>query len=191
MENRNCQHCGNEFQINSNMPGHEQKYCSKSCRSKAANERRLMKIKSDIINETKAKALPNPEGYAENLYGVQRENIRTPYRIGTITDNHLETIKELYEAKNENNFYKLKIEQLEKENSQLKIELIEYENEESDENEENDNGWLSGVEKTLPTLVKSYREDPEATMGFVGSSVNMLFNSIFKSKANASSTTTR
>ena len=90
-------------------------------------------------------------------------------------------------AKNETIFYKLKVEQLQKENNELNSRLVECENDEGEENEENNGGWLSGVEKTLPTLVKSYREDPEATMGFGGSSVNMIFNSIFKSKANASS----
>lgn len=182
MEIRKCHHCTNEFQVNDNMPGLEQKYCSKSCRTKAANQRRLLQIKKDIINESKAQSLLQPERYAEGLDRIQRQNTRTSIGFGDVTDNHLATIKDLYEAKTETNFYKLKVEQLEKENNELKAELLEYENEQSEENEENTNSWLSGIEKTLPTLVKSYRDDPEATMGFVGSSVNMLFNSIIKSK---------
>ena len=186
METKKCLQCGNEFESKV-APGVEQKYCSKQCRMKAGNNRRFETIKNNIVNEIKGTTVLQGERVAESYNSLQGSDTRVADGFRNITDNHLATIKELYEAKTETNFYKLKVEQLEKENNQLKVDLMELENEESEENEENNNGWLSGVEKTLPTLVKSYREDPEATMGFVGSSVNMIFNSIFKSKANASS----
>jgi len=186
MENKKCLQCNNEFEFKL-TPGVEKKYCSKQCRMRAGNNRRFDKIKNDIINEAKTNAISEPERYAESMDRVQRISSRASDGFGNITNNHLGTIKELYEAKNETIFYKLKVEGLEKENSELRIEIMEYENEESEENEEKSNGWLSGVEKTLPTLVKSYREDPEATMGFIGSSVNMIFNSILKPKLNGTS----
>jgi len=39
MENKKCQQCGNDYEIKTTS-GHEQKYCSSSCRGKAANKRR-------------------------------------------------------------------------------------------------------------------------------------------------------
>ena len=187
METKKCLQCGNEFEAKV-TPGLEQKYCSRSCRMKAGNLRRLETIKTNIVNEIKGSSVLQPERVAESYNSLQGTNTRVADGFRNITDNHLATIKELYEAKNETIFYKLKVEQLQKENNELNSRLVECENDEGEENEENNGGWLSGVEKTLPTLVKSYREDPEATMGFVGSSVNMLFNSIFKPKANARST---
>jgi len=185
MESKKCLQCGNEFQSSIN-PGMEKKYCSKQCRMKAGNNRRFENLKKTILNEKQDTPISQPERNAESLDRVQRGETRIANGFGNTSDNSLAILKELYEAKNETIFYKLKCETLEKENIELKNELIEIETE-SEEVEENNNGWLSGVEKTLPTLVKSYREDPEATMGFIGSSANMIFNSIFKSKANASS----
>ncbi len=187
METKKCLQCGNEFEYKV-TPGLEQKYCSRACRMKAGNLRRLETIKTNIVNEIKGSTILQPERITESYNSLQGTSTRIADGIRNVTDNHLATIKELYEAKNETVFYKLKCESLEKENIELKTELLEYENDDSEENEENNNGWLSGVEKTLPTLVRSYREDPEATMGFVGSSVNMLFNSFFKPKVNAGST---
>jgi len=178
MESKKCLQCGNEFESSIN-PGMEKKYCSKQCRMKAGNNRRFENLKKTILSEKQDTSILQPERNAEGLDRIQRSYSSTSYGVGNFTNNHLETIKELYETKNEVNFYKLKLDQLERENNELKNELMELE---SEEVEENNNGWLSGVEKTLPTLVKSYREDPEATMGFVGSSVNMLFNSLFKTK---------
>jgi hypothetical protein len=178
MESKKCLQCGNEFESSIN-PGMEKKYCSKQCRMKAGNNRRFENLKKTILSEKQDTTISQPERNAEGLDRIQRSYSSTSYGVGNFTNNHLETIKELYETKNEVNFYKLKLDQLERENNELKNELMELD---SEEVEENNNGWLSGVEKTLPTLVKSYREDPEATMGFVGSSVNMLFNSLFKTK---------
>jgi hypothetical protein len=187
METKKCLQCGNEFEAKV-TPGLEQKYCSRSCRMKAGNLRRLETIKTNIVNEIKGSSVLQPERVAESYNSLQGTNTRVADGIRHVTDNHLETIEKLYEAKSEIIFYKLKLEQLQQENANLKTEIFEYENNEGEENEENNNGWLSGVEKTFPTLVRTYREDPEATMGFVGSSVNMLFNSFFKPKVNAGST---
>jgi hypothetical protein len=187
METKKCLQCGNEFEYKV-TPGLEQKYCSRACRMKAGNLRRLETIKTNIVNEIKGTTILHPgERVTESYNTLQGRDSRASDGIRNIPDNHLATIKELYEAKNETIFYKLKCENLEKESAELKSKIFEYEND-SEENEENNNGWLSGVEKTFPTLVRTYREDPEATMGFVGSSVNMLFNSIFKPKINAGST---
>ena len=186
MENKTCLQCGNEFESKV-TPGVEQKYCSRQCRMKAGNNRRFETIKTNVLNEIKGTTiLQQGESVAESYNSLQGRDSRAHDGGRGYTDTHLAIIKELYEAKSETIFYKLKVEQLQKEVSDLNVIVHEYENDEREENEENNNGWLGGVEKALPSLVKSYREDPEATMGLIGSSANMIFNSIFKSKANAS-----
>jgi len=187
METKKCLQCGNEFEAKV-TPGLEQKYCSRQCRMKAGNNRRFETIKTNVLNEIKGTTVLQGERVAESYNSLQGRDSRAHDGGRGYTDTHLAIIKELYEAKTETNFYKLKVEQLQKEVNDLNVVVHEYENDEREENEENNNGWLSGVEKTLPTLVKSYREDPEATMGFIGSSANMIFSSIFKPKINAGST---
>lgn len=187
MISKKCLQCGIEFESKV-TPGHEQKYCSRSCRMKAGNLRRIETIKTNIVNEIKNSSVLQPERVAESYNSLQGRDTRAADGVRHVTDNHLETIEKLYEAKSENIFYKLKLEQLQEEIANLKSEIFEYENEEDEEDEENNNGWLSGVVKTFPTLVRTYREDPEATMGLLGNSVNMIINSIFKPKINAGST---
>jgi hypothetical protein len=55
METKNCNYCGNQFE-QKNTTGHEQKYCTTSCRNKAANKRRedsiLEKFKGTIQQTT-------------------------------------------------------------------------------------------------------------------------------------------
>ena len=194
MENKTCLQCSKEFEAKV-TPGLEQKYCSRQCRMKAGNNRRFETIKTNVLNEIKGttisqQGLQYGERVAESYNSLQGRDSRAYDGGRDYTDTHLAIIKELYEAKTETNFYKLKVEQLQKEVNDLNKIVYEYENEEGEENEENNNGWLGNVEKALPTLVKSYREDPEATMGFIGSSANMIFSSIFKPKINAGSTST-
>ena len=188
METKTCLQCSKEFEAKV-TPGLEQKYCSRQCRMKAGNNRRFETIKTNVLNEIKGTTILHPgERVAESYNSLQGRDSRASDGGRGYTDTHLAIIKELYEAKTETNFYKLKVEQLQTEVNDLNKIVYEYENDEGEENEETNNGWLGQVEKALPTLVKSYRDDPEATMGFIGSSANMIFSSIFKPKINAGST---
>jgi uncharacterized membrane protein YukC len=66
METKKCQQCGNDYE-NKTTSGHEQKYCSSSCRAKAANKRRennlFEKFKGTIQSTT-------------NIGNAERENER-------------------------------------------------------------------------------------------------------------------
>jgi predicted nuclease with TOPRIM domain len=75
------------------------------------------------------------------------------------------TIEKLYEAKNENQFLKFKIETLEKENSELKTELYELENELELSEVEEDGGVLGGI-------VEQFKKDPTNTINFAKSMLN-------------------
>jgi hypothetical protein len=50
IETKDCLECGNQFEIIKFSPGHEKKYCSIKCRTKAGNKRKIEKIKLDAIN---------------------------------------------------------------------------------------------------------------------------------------------
>jgi hypothetical protein len=109
--------------------------------------------------------------------GHSREYTRTSSGVGIISDNHLATIKELYEAKNETIFYKLKCENLEKELNELKIEFhnLEQELESIDEGEEE-----SGYSGMLGGVMEQFKQDPVNTINFA----TELIGNLFKPKKN-------
>ena len=109
--------------------------------------------------------------------GHERNMPRTSNGIGNVTDNHLATIKELYEAKTETIFYKLKCENLEKELNELKIEFhnLEQEFENIDEGEEE-----SGYSGMLGGVMEQFKQDPVNTINFA----TELIGSLFKPKKN-------
>lgn len=76
METKKCQECGSEYE-SKNTSGQEQKYCSSSCRGKAANKRRennlLEKLKGQIQPTT---VIGNAERENERRFA---ENYSTNY----------------------------------------------------------------------------------------------------------------
>ncbi|NBR15539.1 MAG: hypothetical protein EBU01_13335, partial [Crocinitomicaceae bacterium] len=97
--------------------------------------------------------------------------------VGIITDNHLAIIKELYEAKTETIFYKLKCENLEKELNDLKVEFhnLEQEFDNIDEGEEE-----SGYSGMLGGVMEQFKQDPVNTINFA----TELIGNLFKPKKN-------
>ncbi len=177
MENKTCLQCGNEFESKV-TPGVEQKYCSRQCRMKAGNERRFETIKKNIVNEIKSTSVLHPgERFTESYNLLQGRDSRVADGNRNITDNHLATIKELYEAKTETIFYKLKCENLEKELNELKIEFhnLEQEYESIDEGEEE-----SGYSAMLGGVMEQFKQDPINTMNFA----TELIGNLFKPKKN-------
>ena len=82
METKNCLVCGNSFPLNTK--GDEQKYCSHSCRYKAANERRINKIKEQAINHA---------GYQPSQNNIQSQpSGNIPFSFGI--ENFIEQVKE-------------------------------------------------------------------------------------------------
>jgi hypothetical protein len=67
MENKKCQECGNDYEIKTTS-GHEQKYCSSSCRAKAANKRR----ENNLFEKLKGQIQPST-----NIGNEERQNERS------------------------------------------------------------------------------------------------------------------
>jgi len=179
-----CLECNNEFNSVNNR-GVEQKYCSLKCRNKSAFKRREERLKNTYFspldnnnininnNEKENETIHENRGNKQSLdRGQQREYTRTSYGIGTIADSHLATIKELYEAKNETTFYKLKCEMIEKELNELKIENSQLESEleelDSDASETQYSGMLGGV-------MEQFKVDPVNTINFASELIGNLF----------------
>ena len=180
---KKCKHCEQEFTPHQTR-GHEQMYCSLKCRNQASNKRRELKMQSTFLsplnenNEKENEIISDNRGYKQSMdRGQSRELTRTSNGIGIIADNHLATIKELYEAKNETIFYKLKCENLEKELNELKIEFynLEQELESIDEGEEE-----SGYDGMLGSVMEQFKQDPVNTINFA----TELIGNLFKPKKN-------
>lgn len=131
---KNCKECKKEFSPMPNSPGMEQLYCSPTCRNKAANDRRLQKLKENIINNYEKEIpyeKPNPPIF-NNTGGYQNQRQQL---VGGNFDSYFNLLESKYETKSECNYQKLKIDYLEKELRELKdenlsltIELDELEN---------------------------------------------------------------
>ena len=175
-----CQQCKQSFTQKENIRGSEQKYCSVKCRQMSAQTRMINRIKENVKqeNEKENETISDNRGNQQSMdRGQQREYTRTTNGVGIVTDNHLATIKELYEAKTETIFYKLKLEQVEKELNELKIEFhnLEQEFESIDEGEEE-----SGYSAMLGGVMEQFKQDPVNTMNFA----TELIGTLFKPKKN-------
>jgi hypothetical protein len=172
-----CLQCKESFTQKENIRGSEQKYCSIKCRQISAQARMINRIKENVKqeNEKENEIISDNRGNQQSMdRGQQREYTRTTNGVGIVTDNHLATIKELYEAKTETIFYKLKLEQVEKELNELKIEFHNLE-QELDEGEEE-----SGYSAMLGGVMEQFKQDPINTMNFA----TELIGNLFKPKTN-------
>jgi hypothetical protein len=204
-----CKNCNKEFKPLHESRGQEQVYCSIKCRQTSAHLRSINKIKQSVIHENENQRITGTEqiGTTESMDRIGRaisetnerrgdntnnnlpnykesgvlegNNIRFP--INGIQESHINLIRELYESKSETIFYKLKLEQVEKElnelrieNARLESELDEYESE--GEEESNYSGMLGSV-------MEQYKEDPINTINFASE----LIGNLFKPKKNETS----
>ena len=177
---KECKNCSKEFEPKHQTRGSEQKYCSIKCRQASAQIRMINRIKENVKqeNEKENETISDNRGNQQSMdRGQSREYTRTANGVGIITDNHLATIKELYEAKTETIFYKLKCENLEKELNELKIEFhnLEQEYESIDEGEEE-----SGYSAMLGGVMEQFKQDPVNTINFA----TELIGTLFKPKKN-------
>jgi hypothetical protein len=104
--------------------------------------------------------------------GHTREITRTTNGVGIIADNHLATIKELYEAKTETIFYKLKCENLEKELGDLRIELTNLETELDEISQDEEGSEYGGM---LGSVMQQFKQDPVNTINFATELIGNLF----------------
>lgn len=170
---KNCNHCGTEFEPHQTR-GHEQLYCSLSCRNKAAIKRKELKIQQTFIDKSHENESQSTED-RDYYKGLDRrpngEIARIADRVGSITDSHLATIKELYEAKNQTIFYQLKCETLEKEIVELKTEILNLEEELSEVEDQEESGYSS----MLGGVMEQFKQDPVNTMNFATDLISNLF----------------
>ncbi|MEI8054336.1 MAG: hypothetical protein WCH52_11415 [Bacteroidota bacterium] len=174
----NCQECNNEFTPINNR-GAEQKYCSTKCRSKAGTKRREARLINQNINNEKqsnrirgyseqAREIDSKQEFQEfdnRRNGLLSSRIHTDYNI-------IDSLKECYEARNETIFYKLKCESLEKEVSELKIEVSQLEMELDDIGTNTPGGEYSGV---LGGVMEQFKTDPVNTINFATDLIQTLF----------------
>jgi hypothetical protein len=188
-----CKNCNKEFKPLHESRGQEQVYCSIKCRQTSAHLRSINKIKQSVIQENE-KEISGSNGVNNSTQGIKgiiennrefnstQELSETPIRRNSVMSNILysdsttiELLRECYEAKNETIFYKLKLEQVEKELSELKIELYNLEQEfENEGEEESDYGGVLG------SVLQQYKEDPINTINFASE----LIGNLFKPKKN-------
>jgi predicted nuclease with TOPRIM domain len=142
METKKCQECGNEYE-SKNTSGHEQKYCSSSCRGKAANKRRenniLEKFKGTIQPQT---IIRNEE--RENERGII-ENNSTNYgkSFGLSAERIFELVSTNANLSAENKRLEEKIKISENDYQKLEMEFDELESK-LEENEKS-GSMISGV----------------------------------------------
>jgi len=126
METKKCQECGNNYE-NKTTSGHEQKYCSSSCRAKAANKRRennlFEKFKGTIQSTT-------------NIGNAERENERriiennsTDYgkSFGLSAERIFELVSTNANLSAENKRIEEKIKSIEQDYQKLEMEFDELE----------------------------------------------------------------
>lgn len=175
-----CNQCKQSFTQKDNVRGSEQKYCSVKCRQTSAHIRMINRIKENVKqeNEKENEIISDDRGHQQSMdRGYTREHSRASSGVGIIPDSHLATIKELYEAKNETIFYKLKCENLEKELNELKIDFHNLEQEFDSINEGEEE---SGYDGMLGSVMEQFKQDPVNTINFA----TELIGNLFKPKKN-------
>jgi hypothetical protein len=177
---KECKNCSKEFEPKHQTRGSEQKYCSIKCRQASAQIRMINRIKENVKqeNEKENEIISDNRGNQQSMdRGHAREVTRASNGVGIIADNHLATIKELYEAKTETVFYKLKCESLEKELATLRIELSNLETELDEIDQDDESSGYSGM---LGGVMEQFKQDPVNTINFA----TELIGNLFKPKKN-------
>jgi hypothetical protein len=133
---KQCNQCGKEFEPVV-YKGSEQTYCSKTCRTKAGNERYKMKLMTNGNNNTSIQnvaALPRP-GSSEriessqlirqydNRGGTNGINANTTTNVSELVRH----IEQTYEAKTDAIKFELKYDNAMKEIEKLKQEIVDLE----------------------------------------------------------------
>lgn len=193
---KKCKECGTDF-TQTNNRGSEQLYCSSSCRNKAALKRHQLKTyknekgrKGETQNEVYGQIPLQSINETGNDFGAEiRKGIRDGEsgiyqgidesgRINgrgnsTNDGSFLDCLKETYNARVSETFWKLKCETLEKEVQELRqdilnLELEIAELEEDDENQEQGGGIISGI-------MQQFKTDPVTTVSFASELIQNLF----------------
>jgi hypothetical protein len=174
---KKCKECNNEFEP-VKTKGTEQLYCTKTCQNKAAQKRSLERLKNKMYEEAKkettipvvgnSERIEQSSQHAQSVGGVQRGDIPTTNDRRLTPNNPGKDYLELYyEAKIENNFYKLKNETLEKRVLELERQIFDL-NTELDELDQEEEGGMLG------SLMEQFKKDPVNSVNFVSSVIDNL-----------------
>lgn len=175
----NCKECNNEF-IPINSRGHVQVYCSHICRQKAGAKRHKEKIINSVIDGQKAEnnihIPPNIQPSA-GMGEAQRNVVSNDMGGWPIPPDYVSILEKLYDAKTEAATAKIEVDALRRELSQKCAELEELESELEDGSPQSE-GIIGQIQELFPTLVKSYAQEPQATMGFLRASISEITGSL-------------
>jgi hypothetical protein len=180
-----CKNCESEFTPIHATRGSEQLYCSRKCAQQMAKKRREEKMyqqaKSEVKNEVKKNEISeaNENNRNDKICGMAQqrmENIVTDRWVSA--NDPLAMVEKIYEVRNENQFLKFKIENLEKEIAELNSEIYELEAEL--ESEEPDEGNFMGG------IMEQFKKDPITTITFAKTFFNQYLNNTDNAKASTS-----
>ena len=165
-----CTQCETLFTPKENSRGSEQIYCSPKCRSNAAQQRMINKIKENAIKETRQ---PIVAEYNNNISG---NRIDTQQRADNFSPDIIRLMELNFETRNKISELELKNLYLTKEIEELKQEIInlELELQEAETPGEENEGMIGGI-------MKQFKEDPVTTISFASE----LINNLLKPKINA------
>jgi len=183
----NCVECNQEFTPIHNR-GAEHKYCSNKCRNRASVKRREIRLKSTFlsplnnINNTQNEKTrigtsdEFRENYESNSQQAFQETTNRGYGLlsdrGSTNIDNIGLLEKLYESRNETFFYKLKVEQLQKELSDLKVEYSKLESEFDELDSEGDDSQYSGM---LGAVMEQFKQDPLNSVNFATEVISNLF----------------
>jgi hypothetical protein len=178
--NKECKHCGTKFVPTNENRGHEQLYCSKKCGQTSARLRREERLKN--ANNGYTQQPTNEPHQSINMAQQPMGGIIANGGNNTIAD--ISSLEKLYEAKIENNYLKIKCENLEEKIKALEFEVnqlnMDIEAMETDEEIGNENNGILGG------IFEQFKADPISTIAMV----KMMFNND-KKESNEKSTTTK
>ena len=174
---KNCQQCNNPFE-DITKSGYEQKYCSTTCRYKAANIRREQKIKQETINSINEKEETSNRtnlGTNSNIptSNLLQNEIRYNFPLqlqNERMDNYktIELLEKNFETKGQLNYAELRIEYLTKELEECKRAYSELEFEYDSLNTENDseNEGMGKMGDVVQNILTQFKSDPINTINF-------------------------
>jgi len=167
-----CTHCETLYTPKQNNRGSEQVYCSIKCRTSAAQQRMINKIKENAIQETKTSL----SGVTTNHDITRGQNYIVEPDRNVRDSTYIDIMEKNYEARNKISELELKNLYLTKEIDELKQEIInlELELEEAETPGEENEGMIGGI-------MKQFKEDPVTTISFASE----LINNLLKPKINA------
>ena len=174
---KNCEQCNNPFEDNTKS-GYEQKYCSTTCRYKAANIRRENKIKLETINSINEKqettnstnlGINSNIPYSNLLQNETRYNFPLQPQNERM-DNYktIELLEKNFDTKGQLNYAELRIEYLTKELEEYKqkVTMLEFELDSLDDDDNDDNEGMGKMGDVVQNILTQFKSDPINTINF-------------------------